>query len=438
MQNDEDLVGHDQHDDRGGAAGRSHTGGVTVTHARGHAVLREANEFVVLRLISAWAPVSKAELVERSGLSRPTVLSIVAALEEQGLVVGHKAEGSGVGRAPLLYGPNPAVAFVVGVDLGGTKVRAALADMAGSVLAERVAPTDRRGGWRVVDQIAGLAHEVAADAGVPWAKVRGCTLGSPGVLTADGSIELAGNIRGLDRFDVQAALDERCGTPVRIVNDVNLAAVGEHAEGAGRGRQSLVLFAIGTGVGVGVISNGRLLAGARGRAGEIAYLPIGHDPADPAARERGAYEVAVSGSGFRSLAARTAGADRSGPEVLLEAAALGDPEALDVVERYAHLVACGVLSTVAVVDPEVVVLGGGIGSNPFLLGPIRAALDRIAPFPVPVELSRLGPRAGVVGAVTDARRTALAALVPVPDQLAPEDLHEVLADWGHAAFRKIV
>lgn len=410
---------------------------------RGHAVLREANEYVVLRLISSRAPVSKAEIVEFSGLSRPTVFSIVGELENQGLIVGEKAEGGVVGRTPVLYGPNPKAAHVVGVDLGGTKVRAAVADMTGRVLAESVVATDRRGGRHVVDQIGKMVEALTGEAGVGWSDVRGLTVGTPGVLGHDGSIELAGNIRHLDRFDVQAALNERAGMAVHIENDVNLAAVGEHAAGMGRGLRSLLLLAIGTGVGLGIIIDGRLWVGARGRAGEIGYLPIGHDPSTPEARERGALELAISGSGFgelvsdvRAHSSARAVADAvapPGPEAILAEAAVGDRDAIEVVNRYAELVARGVLSAAAILDPEVLVLGGGIGSNPFLLGPIRTELQRTAPFAIRIEVSALGQRGGVVGAVADARRTALSSLIPVPDQFSVGELDEVFTSWGRGS-----
>ena len=101
--------------------------------------------------------------------------------------------------------------------------------------------------------------------------------------------------------------------------------------------------------------------------------------------------------------------------------------------RYSAQVARGVLAAAALLDPEVVVLGGGIGSNPYLLGPIRSEVQRISPFPVAVEVSRLGPRAGVVGAIADARRSALGKLISVPEQFSTMELEEVFAGWGRRA-----
>ena len=267
----------------------------------GHAGLREANEYAVLRLISDHAPVSKAEIVELSGLSRPTVLSIIASLEADALIVAEKGRAGLVGRAPLLYSPNPKVAHVAGVDLGGSKIRAAVADLGGTVVAERVVSTDRRGGTYVVDQIHAELQLLVDEAGLEWSSVRQITVGTPGVLGPAGRIELAGNIRNLDRIDVQGALDDRLGVDVCIENDVNLAAIGEYWVGVGRRVKSLALLALGTGVGLGIIIEGRLLRGARGRAGEIAYLPLGDDLSREEVLEHGAFELAVSGSGFRDL-----------------------------------------------------------------------------------------------------------------------------------------
>lgn len=408
--------------------------------APGPAAMREANEYTVLRLISLHAPVTKSEIVDLTGLSRPTVLSIVATLESEQLIRSEKAQVGAVGRAPLLYSPNPQFGHVVGVDLGGSKVLAAVADMAGTVLAEREEPTDRRGGLHVVEQVVSLARAVVEEAGLPWGSVRAVTVGSPGVLAADGTIELAGNIRNFDRIDVPGELGSRLGLEVTVENDVNLAAVGEHAFGHGQGCRSLALLAIGSGVGLGIISNGELLRGARGRAGEIAYLPLGGDPARPEARERGALELAVSGSGFRELSSGIrqrrsgrsshAGPREEDPEAVVADAALGDPTAVEIVGRYATLVAQTILAAAAILDPELVVLGGGIGSNAFLLGPVRAEVQRIAPFPVQVEVSRFGQRAGLIGAIADARRSALSRLIAVPEKLWVSDVDSVFAGWS--------
>jgi predicted NBD/HSP70 family sugar kinase len=397
----------------------------------GHGVVREANTYAVLRLIADHAPVTRSRIVELSGLSRPTILSIVAELEHDELIVAEKIRAGAVGRAPVFYRPNPAAAHVVGADLGGSRLRVAIADLSGRFVGESAEPTDRRGGQRVIGQLQRAARRVAEEANVPWESVQTVTVGTPGVLAADGSVQLAGNIPGLHRLDVLGTLRAGLECDVAVENDVNVAALGEHVFGIGRKFRSLALVAIGTGVGLGIIMDGELVRGARGRAGELAYLPIGGDPSTPEALKRGALELAMSGSGFRRLAARYLGAgdgpvgdghDPLAPEAVMDRAAGGDPAAIETIARYAEVVAGGILSVAAILDPEVVLLGGGIGSNPLLLEPTKRALRRIAPFTVSVQPSRLGSRAGLAGAIADARRRALRAVFDTPGQMTLDEV----------------
>jgi predicted NBD/HSP70 family sugar kinase len=209
---------------------------------------------------------------------------------------------------------------------------------------------------------------------------------------------------------------------VRVENDVNIAALGELADGVAKGSATFAMLSIGTGIGAGIVVDGHILSGAHGGAGEVAYLPTGADPATTSARRRGAFEVAASGSGVRAILADelharpasdlggTALRPSSDARAVFEAAVSGDEVALAVVDRHAALIAEALLSIVATIDPELIVLAGGIGSNPVLLQPVRQALERIAPFPVRVETTLLGSRAGVVGAVVDAQRRAFQSL----------------------------
>jgi predicted NBD/HSP70 family sugar kinase len=250
---------------------------------------------------------------------------------------------------------------------------------------------------------------------VPWRRVDALSLGTPGVQNADGTIRLADNVRGLDEVRVAAALRRLLRIEVRVENDVNMAALGEFEHGVAKGCRNFVLLAIGTGVGMGVMVDGRIIRGSRGAAGEVAYLPIGAVPSAPASLRRGAFEVAAAGSGVceilkarlsrqRRLSGTSLHAGSSAREVY-GAAALGDRLAADVVREHAELVAHAVLGVASVVDPELVVMGGGIGSNPVLLAPLRDAVSRITPWPIRVESSSLGPDAGLIGAVHHARRS---------------------------------
>ena len=384
-----------------------------------HELVRRSNVELVFRAITEHAPVEKSTLVELTGLSKPTVLSVVSALVDEGLVRpladGAPATPRGAGRIPVAFEPNPQAAYVVGVDLGGTKVSVALGDLTGAALAKVEEFTDERGGMDVIRQIARLAREVAAQGGIPWRRVDALSLGTPGVQNPDGTIRLADNVRGLDEVRVASALRRLLRTEVRVENDVNMAVLGEFELGVAAGCRNFVLLALGTGVGMGVMVDGRIIRGSRGAAGEVAYLPIGGVPSAPASLRRGTFEVAAAGSGVGEILKRRLSRQRrlsgtslhtgSSARDIYSAAALGDSLAAEVVREHAELVAQAVLAVASVVDPELVVMGGGIGSNPLLLTPLRDAVGRITPWPIRVESSSLGADAGLIGAVHHARRS---------------------------------
>ena len=373
-----------------------------------HEVVRRLNIEAVHDALAGGGPMTRDEIKHETGLSRPTVGALVAALVAQGLIrtVDMPAVAPrSAGRVATRYELDLRVAHVIGIDVGGTSSRFAIADLAGVILAEQEVRTTRRGGPAVVAQLADLAHSVTARAGVAWGRVGIVSVATPGVENDDGTIRLADNVPGLDTTPLAAALGDELARQVVWENDVNAAAIGEHRAGVARGCSSFVLLSVGTGLGLGIMIDGELVRGGRGAAGEVAYLPIGADATAARVRRRGAFEVAAAGSGvvqiFRDeCAARAAAAPRrvTAHDVYVSAGR-GDPTATAAVHRHAALLAQGILSVSALLDPEMVVLGGGIGTNPALLGPLGRAVERAVPWPVQIEPSALGPRAGLVGAV---------------------------------------
>ncbi|MGI9052622.1 MAG: ROK family transcriptional regulator [Ilumatobacteraceae bacterium] len=380
-----------------------------------HELVRRANVELVFRAIGDHGPISKPDLVRLTGLSKPTVLGLVAALEDEGLIRPRPIRRTGaVGRAPMVYEHDPGAAHVIGIDVGGTKISAGIADLAGNLMEEVETGTTTAGGQAVIDQLVEVARGLARRTGVPWSKVDAVSIGTPGVLAADGTLGLAQNVTGLGAVPVLVELRRALRTTVVLENDVNMAVIGELEAGVAASCRTFALLAIGTGVGAGLVIDGRLVRGANGAAGEVAYLPIGGDPTTADARVRGTLEVAIAGSGVQALIASELGRRRANHSALditstardaYELAAAGDAVARRVVARHAELVARAVLSLVSVIDPELVVVGGGIGSNPLLLPPLRAELARLASWPVRVETSALGARAGLIGAIHHARRS---------------------------------
>lgn len=370
---------------------------------------------------------SRAELARTTGLSKQTISEVIRVLENEGWVHQNGAVRGGVGRAALSYTIRPQAAFVIGIDLGGTKVHVALADLCGVIVAEKVEPT-QGGGRATVAQIVRITDGLIEEAGVARRLVRAAVMGSPGVIDPHtGAISIAPNIPGLDSFDVRGALAEALGVDVTIENDVNLAAVGEHWRGHSRGERNFVFVAAGTGIGMGIFANGHLVRGATGAAGEIAYLPLGGDPFDARGHSLGTLESAIGSAAIAGRYAGLGGAPGLTVRELFEQFTT-DERARIALDECARTIAIALAAVHAVLDPKVIILGGSIGSRPELRERIVAYLARCLRRPVQVNISALGSGATLVGAIGTAIDLTHRALFGVGGEISPLALPVFSAD----------
>lgn len=292
-----------------------------------------------------------------------------------------------------------AVERAVAIDLGGTKIRAAEVGPDGTplVAADVATPTQ--------DPAALLAavEEVIARCGMRMPPTV-VGLGMPGVIDlATGRLTRCQNIPAAEGSPLHELLAQHLDAVVHVDNDVNLAAVGERTAGSATGCDDVVVLSLGTGVGAGIISGGRLLRGTRGLAAEVADLPLFGDPRDAAARRQGVLEQALGSDGLmRRFWSRTG--DRGVSDVAeLVARCPDDADAAAVIEELAERAATLVLALQAILDPQVVILTGGIGASALVAHRIRAACaDLVGDLPA-VRVSNLGPAAGLYGAASLAR-----------------------------------
>jgi predicted NBD/HSP70 family sugar kinase len=372
-------------------------------------LLRAINERTVLDLIHRQGPLSRAQVARVSGLSKPTVSLALTGLLESRLVREVGRSRGERGPSALLYELNPMSGWVVGVDVGRKWVRAAIADIAGNVLVRRDEHAKVRSANTLIGQVGAIARRLAAEAGVKWAQVTHTTLGSPGVFDpAHGYVAMAPNLPGWGRTGLVQAVREELGTNVTFENDVNLAALAERAHGLGRNVQNFVFLSIGTGIGMALVIDGQLYRGAHGAAGEVAYMPIGRgDPRDPSNRRRGAFEEAAAAAGIIRTARRLGMRPPLTPERIFVAARRGNAPAVRVVQAEAALLSLAIATVTPVLDPELVILGGGIGRNgDLLVEPIERELRQLLPFRPRVAVSALGEDAVLRGAVATALEIA--------------------------------
>jgi predicted NBD/HSP70 family sugar kinase len=373
------------------------------------ALLRELNERSVLEVVRVAAPVSRAEVARTSGLSKPTVSLSLESLLAAGLVREVGTSSGRPGRSALLFEPVAEAGLVLGVDIGARFVRVAVADLAGAVLARRDLPLPAPRLDVALGLVAGvlpvLVGEAEADAAIVAA-----TVGVPAAVAGPGEPAWLGALEGMDGVDLVGAVREQLGLDATVENDVNLAAIGELGMGAGRDVADFVFISVGTGLGAGLVLGGELHRGARGAAGELDLVPF--DRTGTAA----SLDTDPSRHGLSSLLERLVGegvgleglSPASEVQEIFEAARAGNPTARRIVEEEVRRIALHIAAVSAVVDPELVVLGGGIGASPALpLAEIRSHLATLVPRPPRVETSSLGDGAILAGALAVARRRGL-------------------------------
>lgn len=300
---------------------------------------------------------------------------------------------------------------VAGVDLGGTHVACALGRRGGLLGRERRDLAAGEGPDSVLPWVAEAIQRLLRSASVGPGGLRAIGFAAPGLVDAEaGEVVGAANLPGWVRVPVSAELGRALGVPVRLENDANMAALGEWWRGAGAGRASLLFLALGTGIGGGVIVDGRLHRGSHRFAGEIGYTCLG--------RQYLAMDLGLSGC-LEHLAAapgvvrraREALGGRLPPSAtagdVFDLALAGDADAVRLRDETAVFLGIAIANAVALLDPEIVVLGGGMSRHGEpLLARVRETVKRIVPVRPEIVLSALGEEAQLHGAIFAALETA--------------------------------
>jgi glucokinase len=311
--------------------------------------------------------------------------------------------------------------FTIGIDVGGTKVLGGVVDELGTVLKTARRDTPREGGTALTQAIADVAKELMADFDIESVGVS-----AAGFVSSDRKTMLATpNIADWNGVNLDYELTSLIGLPVVIENDANAAAWGEARFGAGRGKKHILMLTVGTGIGGGIVVNGDLYRGAFGIAAEIGHIRVVPDGHICGCGARGCFEQYGSGN---ALMRHTREAIAASPDIarnllsrgdgtvegltgraITEAAREGDAVALAAFNTTGQWLGAGIATLSVVLDPECVVIGGGvIDAGEILLGPTRSALERYMPFagkhPYPeIIAASLGNEAGLVGAADLAR-----------------------------------
>lgn len=371
--------------------------------------MREINRSAILEIIRRESPISRSAIAERLDVSLPTVMRIVDELIEEGFVRPQgSTEWSGGRRRPLLEF-NAESFVVVGVDMGGTKFYGAISDLGGNILDEIDMGRHGKSGEGNYERLIELIDTLLASPKLGDRRVRGIGVGAPGItFHREGIVKWAYSLNWRD-FPLKSRLSEHYKLPITVDNDVNLAAMGELWFGAGQNIQNMILIVNGTGIGAGIVLDGALYRGGSEASGEIGNFIPGREFLGKDYQDFGALEKAASGTGIAERARLSLQSKREAAELesltaddVFLAARQGHQWATAIIAETVDYLAIAVANLAVSFDPQLIVLGGGV--SPFadlLIEPILQRLEGTIPTLPKLVVSKLGLRAGVMGAITN-------------------------------------
>lgn len=260
--------------------------------------------------------------------------------------------------------------YVIGIDLGGTKINGALADLEGRIISQNVISTNAsEGETKVLNRIFEVIEKVLTDANIAIGNIKAIGIGSPGPLdTKKGIIISTPNIP-FDNFELVKPIKEKFNVPTYLDNDANVAAIGEHIFGAGKGTENMVFVTVSTGVGGGAIINGKIYRGNNCNALEVGHTTLEKDGPRCNCGNYGCVEALASGT---AIAKRANEAVERGEETSLrnykkltsyevfEEAKKGDKIATEILDSCLNYLGICVANIIAIFDPEMVIIGGGV------------------------------------------------------------------------------
>ncbi|QVQ52448.1 ROK family transcriptional regulator [Spiractinospora alimapuensis] len=398
----------------------------------GPQTLRLMNCAAVLRAIRGQGSARARELMRATGLSRPTVTAAVDQLIEDGWVeeaqtADHDLPRMGRPARVLRFRAN--ARYVVGVDVGPNRVQCSAADLNGRIVAEtRLTVSDQSDPEALLELVTTGIRDVMARVPIPEGRLAALGVGTPGVVDARrGLVVRAPSLPGWDGLDLGERLGRHVDCHVHVENDVNLAVMAEQWSGVGSAADSLVLVQWGARVGGAVLVHGRLHQGAHGAAGEIGFVELAEEPAAATPDGLGPLESRVGTSWILRRARDLSSGGYADVGEVLHAAGTGDATALRAVDEACAHLARGLAPFLAAVDPEIVVLGGGITrAGDVVLDSVSRHLARrtlVAPI---LRLSTLADDAVTLGALrlalADAERRLLDTYAPSYSTTAAEEI----------------
>ena len=315
--------------------------------------------------------------------------------------------------------PSPSPAFI-GIDIGGTKTLGVAVNENGDLLEERLLPTPQ-GAAELIGTTSSMYFELServAQSSPERFEVLGLGIGIAGLVDIDGKLRRAPNLVEVDGLDIGPILKSKLGVPVYVDNDVNCAALAELSDGVAASANNSLLVTLGTGIGGALIVNGRIHRGAFGMAGEPGHMIVNPRGLICACGKQGCWEAYASAAGLKNLAIDRAkngrlqeindkvqgDLNKIASEDITQAARRGDIQSVELIDDFAYWIALGLTNCAALLDPELIIIGGGLVAEWDLLGDrIRHSFDELLLAStqrnrIPIKPAENGKAAGAIGA----------------------------------------
>jgi len=361
--------------------------------------IRNFNEGLVLRAIEKNGPISRADVGKIIGLTPPTISDIVKDLIERDIVQEIGKGASSGGKKPILLKINSKIAYMIAVDLGGENgIRVALMDLSYHIIKEKFGPKiESLNGKKFKNALSVILTDFIREMNIPRGKILGICIGVPGII--DYKLK---KVTVAPCLNWEISLEDlnlrEIGISITIENDVNLMALGEKSKGIAQKINNFVFVGERTGIGAGIIINRKLYKGANNAAGEVGYLLIDPEYAPKNTRDYGCLEKLAS---YKVIVEKAR--EKTGKNIRVidafKMAAEGDSVALEIVKEALKFLAYGIGNISCVLDPELVIIGGGISIlPPRFLEEMKMNIRKIIPFVPKMEFSKLGEDGVLIGA----------------------------------------
>lgn len=351
-------------------------------------LIRDINQSLLLNLIQAGGPISRADLARRSGLSPATVSGITSILVKDGLITEQTVGDSRGGRPPIMLALNPDAGYVVGVKLTEDNVVTALTDLNAQVRQRLTLPLGRVDTPEAAVEALGQAvAQLLRTSGVNRAKLRGVGVGLAGIIDAAGGVLRYSPIFDWHNVPIRQMLHKRLRVPIYIDNDVNTLTMAEKWFGAGRGVSDFLVITVGRGIGMGIVVRDQFYRGSNGGGGEFGHIVL--DPNGPLCDcgKRGCLEALASDPAlvrdaqYAIEAGQLGGLTDHTPTIegLIEAAQRGDAGARHIFAEAGRRLGMSIANLINILNPRLIVISGeGVRNGELMFGPMREWIQKLA------------------------------------------------------------